>query len=62
MSEESKYFRVGDFVDVKDNLYGSWFIAKLIKIKKDFSQVDKSNDPNSLVKNDGLIYVVQLEG
>lgn len=61
MSEGSKYFRVGDFVDIKDTSYGSWFMAKLVRIKKDLAQ-DKSNDPNSQVKNDGLIYVVQLEG
>lgn len=62
MSEESKYFKVGDFVDIKDHLYGSWFLAKLVKIKKNFSEVDKPNDPNDLVENDGLVYVVELEG
>lgn len=61
-SEESKYFKVGDYVDVKDYTYGSWFISKLIKIKKDSCVVNKPNDPKSPVENDGLIYVAEILG
>lgn len=61
-NEESKYFKVGDYVDIKDYQYGSWFISQLIKIKKDNSSLSKSNDPKSPVENDGLIYVVAIEG
>lgn len=58
---ESLYFRVGDYVDVKDYHYGSWFIGKLVKIKKDISSSeDKSMNPLSPVKNDGFIYSVEL--
>lgn len=60
MSEESKYFKIGDYVDIKDYQYGSWFVGKLLKIKKDISEVNKPNDPKSPVQNDGLIYVVDL--
>lgn len=59
---ESKYFKVGDYVDMKDYHYGSWFIGKLIKIKKGIASVDISNDPKSPVENDGLLYVVKIEG
>lgn len=60
---ESKYFKIGDNVDVKDYHYGSWFIAKLCNIKKDISsQIDKSNNPQSPVVNDGLIYVAIFNG
>ncbi|XP_001945737.1 E3 ubiquitin-protein ligase UHRF1 isoform X1 [Acyrthosiphon pisum] len=59
-SEESKYFKVGDYVDVKDYTYGSWFISKLIKIKKDSCAVNKPNDPKSPVENDGLVYVAEI--
>lgn len=62
MSDESKYFKVGDYVDIKDYHYGAWFMAKLIKIKKDKSSGDKPNDPKSPVQNDGLIYVVEILG
>ncbi|XP_025424158.1 E3 ubiquitin-protein ligase UHRF1-like isoform X2 [Sipha flava] len=62
ISVESKYFKVGDYVDMKDYHYGSWFIGKLIKIKKDNALVEKPNDPKSPVKNDGLLYVVAIEG
>ncbi|XP_015367414.1 PREDICTED: E3 ubiquitin-protein ligase UHRF1-like [Diuraphis noxia] len=61
-SEESKYFKVGDYVDIKDYTYGSWFISKLIKIKKDNGVVNKPNDPKSPVENDGLIYVAEILG
>lgn len=47
---------------MKDYHYGSWFIGKLTKIKKDIALVDKPNDPKSPVENDGLIYVVEIEG
>lgn len=50
---------MGDYVDVKDNYYGSWFIGKLVKIKKDNSSTVKPQDPKSPVQNDGLIYVVE---
>lgn len=59
---ESKYFKVGDYVDIKDYQYGSWFMAKLVKIKKDHSPVLKRNDPKSPVQNDGLIYLVEILG
>lgn len=60
---ESKYFKIGDNVDVKDYHYGSWFIAKLINIKKDISSsVDKPNNPQSPVVNDGLIYICKFYG
>lgn len=62
MIYESKYFQVGDYVDVKDYYYGAWFMGKLIKIKKDNHSVDKPNDPKSPVKNDDLVYVVKIIG
>ncbi|XP_050422764.1 E3 ubiquitin-protein ligase UHRF1-like isoform X2 [Adelges cooleyi] len=61
-SEESKYFKIGDYVDIKDYNYGSWFLAKVIKIKKDVASNDKQNDPKSPVKNDGLVYVAEIVG
>lgn len=61
-SHLSKYFKVGDYVDIKDYHYGSWFLAKITKIKKDKSPNDKHNDPKSPVQNDGLIYVAELDG
>jgi len=62
ISMDSKYFKIGDYVDVKDYHYGSWFIGKLLKIKKDPCRVDKPTDPKSPVKNDGLLYVVEILG
>ncbi|VVC43627.1 Zinc finger, PHD-type,Zinc finger, RING-type,Zinc finger, FYVE/PHD-type,Ubiquitin-related [Cinara cedri] len=56
-SEESCYFKIGDYVDVKDSDCGFWLIGKLLKIKKDTKTVNLQ-DPNSPVQNDGLIYVV----
>lgn len=58
---ESKYFKVGDYVDVNHYQYGSWFLSRLVKIKKDvFSDI--SNHSNCPVENDGLLYVVAIEG
>ncbi|XP_025424054.1 E3 ubiquitin-protein ligase UHRF1-like [Sipha flava] len=62
ISEDSLYFKVGDYVDVRDTQHGSWFLGKLIKIKKNFDLEGKPNDPKSLVKNDGLVYVVAFVG
>lgn len=59
---ESKYFKIGDNVDVKDNDYGSWFVGKLIKIKKGISLEEKPKHLINLIENDGLIYVVELKG
>lgn len=61
---ESKYFKIGDYVDVKDYHYGSWFIGKLIKIKNDNStaNVPNNDNPNSPVENDGLVYIVEFDG
>jgi len=59
---ESKYFKVGDFVDVNDYTYGSWFISKLIKIKKDSCISNKPNNSKSPVENDGLVYVADIFG
>lgn len=58
-SAESKYFKIGDYVDIKVNHIGSWFMAKLIKIKKDFSSISESDDNKSASENDGLLYVVE---
>lgn len=56
------YFKIGDNVDVKDNDYGSWFVGKLIKIKKDTSLDEKQKNLINLIENDGLIYVVEFIG
>ncbi|XP_050541918.1 E3 ubiquitin-protein ligase UHRF1-like [Daktulosphaira vitifoliae] len=61
-SHLSKYFKIGDYVDIKDYHYGSWFLAKITKIKKDRSPNDKHSDPKSPVQNDGLIYVAEIDG
>ncbi|XP_050425724.1 E3 ubiquitin-protein ligase UHRF1-like [Adelges cooleyi] len=61
-STESKYFKIGDYVDIKDYHYGSWFIAKVIKIKKDPAPSHQNNNPKSPVENDGLIYVTEIDG
>lgn len=56
------YFKVGDYVDVRDTQHGSWFLGKLTKIIKNKDLEEKPNDPKSPVKNDGLVYVVELIG
>lgn len=35
-------------------------MGKLVKIKKDNLSVDKPNDPKNPVKNDDLVYVVEI--
>lgn len=59
---ECKYFKIGDYVDVKDCSYGSWFTGKLIKIKKSSSTTTDPNTASSSTEKDRLIYVVQFTG
>ncbi|XP_014245994.1 E3 ubiquitin-protein ligase UHRF1-like [Cimex lectularius] len=51
---ESEYFKIGDYVDVKDFRYGAWFEAKVIGIYKDLNKVDTQLEEN----DDGLLYKV----
>lgn len=47
---------------MRDYQYGSWFMGKLIQIKKDTSPENKPKNPFSSVETDGLLYVVQFVG
>ncbi|XP_001944935.5 LOW QUALITY PROTEIN: E3 ubiquitin-protein ligase UHRF1 [Acyrthosiphon pisum] len=59
ISEESKYFKLGDYVDIRDFEYGVWYMGKIVKIKKDdSSQIEPTSSSDNL-EDDGLIYFVE---
>uniref|UniRef100_A0A2S2PRQ6 RING-type E3 ubiquitin transferase n=1 Tax=Schizaphis graminum TaxID=13262 RepID=A0A2S2PRQ6_SCHGA len=62
ISEESKYFKLGDFVDVRDFEYGVWYMGKIVKIKKDISVENGETVSDDQEENDGLIYFVEDVG
>ncbi|XP_014286176.1 E3 ubiquitin-protein ligase UHRF1 [Halyomorpha halys] len=51
---ESKYFKIGDYVDAKDLCYGAWFEGKIVGIFKDINKLE--TDPTE--EDDCLIYKV----
>ncbi|KAE9529076.1 hypothetical protein AGLY_012030 [Aphis glycines] len=62
ISEESKYFKLGDYVDIRDYEYGVWYMGKIVKIKKDISVEIVQPLSASQEERDGLIYFVEDAG
>ncbi|VVC41491.1 Zinc finger, PHD-type,Zinc finger, RING-type,Zinc finger, FYVE/PHD-type,Ubiquitin-related [Cinara cedri] len=57
------YFKLGDYVDVKDSSYESWFTGKLLKIQKNISHtLDNPNTSSNSKETNGLVYVVEFTG
>lgn len=50
-------------MDIRDRTYGSWFTGKLLKIKKSNSPIEDNSDAaTTSMKDDGLVYTVELTG
>lgn len=62
ISEESKYFKLGDYVDIRDYEYGVWYMGKIVKIKKDDSLEIEPTSSDNQEEYDGLIYFVEDAG
>lgn len=55
--EETKHFRVGDIVDVREVILGSWFEAEILKITlKPNEKLDQDRDESKF-----LFYIKYLE-
>lgn len=60
---ECVHFKVGDYVDIKDLQYGSWFTCKILKIKK--KPIELNPDVPTIstcTENYEFFYVVQYTG
>ncbi|XP_022182071.1 E3 ubiquitin-protein ligase UHRF1-like, partial [Myzus persicae] len=62
ISEESKYFKLGDYVDIRDFEYSVWYMGKIVKIKKDDSFEIEPTSSDNQDEHDGLIYFVEDAG
>ncbi|XP_025191295.1 E3 ubiquitin-protein ligase UHRF1-like [Melanaphis sacchari] len=62
ISEESKYFKIGDYVDLRDYEYGVWYMGKIVKIKKDITVKNEQTSSDNQEEYDGLIYFVEDAG
>ncbi|CAI6375138.1 unnamed protein product [Macrosiphum euphorbiae] len=62
ISEESKYFKLGDYVDIRDYEYGVWYMGKIVKIKNDDSSEIEPTSSSDNLEDDGLIYFVEDAG
>ncbi|KAF0704134.1 E3 ubiquitin-protein ligase UHRF1-like, partial [Aphis craccivora] len=62
ISVDSKYFKLGDYVDIRDYEYGVWYMGKIVKIKKDNSVENGQTSSDKEEEHDGLIYFVEDAG